>query len=235
MIDRRTAPTPWYRRAWTAPIALWTAFLVLVWQVESHGPVTGADIRVRDRVQDWARLPSLGWLGSVGRGLADLGDQSISIPVLAVAALYLSARRRSWRPLAVALVAGAALTAVIPLKIWIGRPGPGQVTLGDATLGFFPSGHTSDAVLCYGTAALIALATPHAGTRVRRTLAAVAILLVALTVFGLLWSDYHWLSDILGAFCWCGGVLCVLRRFAAPSRDVPDPAPTDKVENAHAA
>src|SRR5579875_3862444 len=115
MIDHPTARTPWYRRAWTAPVVLWVCFLLLLWQVKSHGPVTGADIRVRDRVQDWAGFSWLSWLAPVGRGLADLGNQSITIPVLAIAAVGLSIRRRSWRPLLVALAAGAVLATVIPL------------------------------------------------------------------------------------------------------------------------
>jgi hypothetical protein len=37
--------------------------------------------------------------------------------------------------------------------------------------------------------------------------------LVALTIFGLLWSNYHWVTDILGSLCWCGAWLLLLRHF----------------------
>jgi undecaprenyl-diphosphatase len=154
--------------------------------------------------------------------MADLGDQSVALSVLFVSTVLALRFTRFWLPALVAAAAGAALLTVIPLKMWIDRPGPSQNVLGDAALGFFPSGHTADAVLCYGTSALLLCVfviprSPEPIRRHARTLGrmvtAGAAFLVLLTIFGLLWSNFHWLSDTLGSLCWCGAALLVLRRF----------------------
>ncbi len=225
-MPRLTAPTD---RWWLVAVVLLAGFALLLWQVKSHGPVTGLDIRVRDHIQDFATEPSMAWLAVPGRDLANLGNQSIALLVLFAATAVTTRATREWWPVWVMFAAIAALLTVIPLKLAIARPGPGQVTLGDAALGFFPSGHTADATLCYGTAALLLCTvvrlkrTTDSGrtdptaritraSRITRTLTAVAATLVLLTIFGLLWSDYHWLSDTLASLCWCGAALTLLRR-----------------------
>ena len=206
---------------WAWPLAGLVCFLLLLWQVASHGPVTGVDIRVRDHLVAWSGTPALGWLAALGRGLADLGDPPVAIPVVPIVALFAARRSRSALPLFLAAGAGVALATVIPLKVWVGRPGPGTVVLQGASFGYFPSGHTADAVLCYGTSALILCVTFPAARAVRRASIAIAAALIVLTVFGLLWSDYHWLSDVLGSFCWCGAALVLLHRFGAAARTRP--------------
>jgi undecaprenyl-diphosphatase len=209
MIESRA---PEARRSWwIPPLVLLCVFGVLTWQVASHGPLTRLDVHVRDGIQDAATSSGLQWLAAFGRGCADLGDQAPAIMSLALAAALSTWRQRSWHPALLAVAAWIVLATVIPLKIWVGRPGPGEVTLGNATLGFFPSGHTADAVCCYVTAAYL-LGTFLWTSRVaRQALGGIVVLLLALTIFGLLWSNYHWLTDILGSLCWCGAWLLVLR------------------------
>ena len=218
-VASRWRAAPW----WAAPTALWSCFLLLVWQVLSHGPVTRLDLSVRDGIQHWATMPSLSWALPVGRGLADFGDHPDSIILFAAAALGAAALANSWRPLLPAALIGLGLLAVVPLKIWIGRPGPGRVALGDAALGFFPSGHTADAFLCYGGAALVVCRAVRPPRWMRRTLIGGSAALVVLTIAGLLWSDFHWLSDTVGSLCWCGGILCLAGRL--PERLVRPPVP----------
>lgn len=205
------------RRWWIAPVALLIVFAVLAWQVVAHGPATGVDIRLRDRIQGWAAEPALAWLAPPGRALASLGSQPITLSVLGAVTLLAAWRARRdgrppWQPVALSAAAVSALATVIPLKILIARPGPGKITLGDAILGFFPSGHTSDALLCYGTSALLLTTWVLRGTLARRATSATTTTLIILVILGLLWSDYHWLSDILGSLAWCGAALLILRR-----------------------
>jgi len=194
--------------------------------------VTGLDIRVRDHVDAWAATPSLGWLAAFGRGVANLGNQAVAIPVLPIVALFAAWRSHSTLPLKMTVGAAVVLATVIPLKIWVGRPGPGTIVLGDANFGYFPSGHTADAMLCYGTSALILCLTLTMSRMVRRVTITAAVTLILFTAFGLLWSDYHWLSDIIGSACYCGAALVALHRFAAartrplPERDAPAPVAT---------
>lgn len=196
---------------WIAPGALLCLFGLLTWQVVTHGPLTRLDVHVRDGIQHAAASSGLEWLAAFGRGCADLGDQAPAILSLALAALLAAWRVRSRRPALLAVAAWIVLATVIPLKIWVGRPGPGEVTLGNAVLGFFPSGHTADAVCCYVTAAYLLGQFVWTGRLARQVLGGIAVLLLALTIFGLLWSNYHWLTDILGSLCWCGAWLLVLR------------------------
>lgn len=208
-------------RWWLVPVLLLLAFGFLLWQVRTHGAVTRLDLRLRDAIQSDARDPSTSWLLRPARGMADLGDQTVALSVLFVSTAAALRVTRSWLPTLVAAAALVALATVIPLKLWINRPGPAKATLGDAALGFFPSGHTADAVLCYGTSALllcvfvvpnIARLSARRILVVRRAIVAVAAGAVMLTIFGLLWSNFHWLSDTIGSLCWCGAALVLLRR-----------------------
>jgi undecaprenyl-diphosphatase len=197
---------PW----WIAPGALLCVFGLLLWQVMAHGPLTTLDVHVRDAIQDTATSPGLGWLAAFGRGCANLGDEAPAILALLAAAALSTWRARSWRPPLVAVGAWIVLATVIPLKIWVGRPGPGEVALGNADLGFFPSGHTADALCCYVTAAYLLGGYLWMSAVARRALAAVVAGLLTLTIFGLLWSNYHWLTDVVGSLCWCGAWLLVI-------------------------
>jgi undecaprenyl-diphosphatase len=131
--------------------------------------------------------------------LSDLGSTAVALPVLALAIGY--AAWRGHRAQAVAAAATMALVPalVVPVKIWIGRPGP----LTDAT-GYYPSGHTATAMVAYGAAAL--LLAPYAGGR--RT-APVAVVLTAATGTGLILRGYHWPLDVLGSVA-LGGMLLFL-------------------------
>ena len=201
---------PW----WTVPAVLLVIFGLLTWQVASHGVVTRIDVHVRDGIQRTATSADWRWLYRFGRGCADLGNQAPAILTLLVVTAFVAWRVRSWLPVLTTAGAGVVLATVIPLKIWVGRPGPGEAVLGDANLGFFPSGHTADAMCCYGTAAFLLGAYVWTGRVARRWLATGAVALVALTIFGLLWSNFHWLSDVVGSLCWCGAWLIVLYRYA---------------------
>jgi len=200
---------------WITPSVLLCVFALLLWQVLSHGPVTRLDVHVRDGIQGAATSADLHWLYRIGRGLADLGDQAPALLTLLAATLLTIWRTRSWRPGLITLGALFVLATVIPLKLWVARPGPGQAVLGDASLGFFPSGHTADALCCYGTAALLLSLFVWTGRAARLRLTAAAAGLAALTIFGLLWSNFHWLSDIVGSLCWCGAWLIVVYRYGA--------------------
>jgi membrane-associated phospholipid phosphatase len=217
MIERRASQP---RRAWwIVPGALLCVFGLLTWQVASHGPLTRFDVHARNAIQRAAHSSALHWLGPIGRGCADLGDQAPAMLGLLVATGLAACYARSWRPVLLAVGAGIVLATVIPLKIWVARPGPGDVVLGNASLGFFPSGHTADAMCCYLTGAFLLGTFAWTSRIARRLLGGLAVVLVVLTIFGLLWSNYHWVTDILGSLCWCGAWLLALRRFELRSAE----------------
>ncbi|WP_405665747.1 phosphatase PAP2 family protein [Streptomyces sp. NBC_01166] len=168
---------------------------MITWQVLADGPLLDPDERLG--------------LELAGRGpapladlFADLGNMQVALPVLACAVL-LAWFRRARRAAVYAVVTMAAVPAlVVPLKLWTDRQGP----LTEAT-GYYPSGHTTTAMVAYGAAAL--LLAPYL-KRSWVTLVA-AVLLTAATSVGLVLRGYHWPLDVVAAWC-VGGVLLLALR-----------------------
>lgn len=170
-------------------------FALITWAAAVGSPVRRADERLE--------------LHLVGHGprqltevLADLGAMPVALPVLALALLYALVRGHRRQALAGAVTMVLVPALVVPLKLWIDRPGP----LTEAT-GYYPSGHTATAMVAYGTAAVVL--APFAGAR--RT-APVAVLLTVATGAGLLLRGYHWPLDVLGSVALCGVLLLLLAR-----------------------
>jgi undecaprenyl-diphosphatase len=197
------------RARWTCCVVLLAVFALLLWQVRSSGLVPALDARVRAHVVVWAAAPWARPVDPWAHRLADLGDVIPAIPVLLIVAAIVAVRRRSSRPALMALLALAWLAAVVvPAKLLIARPGPGGSPLSGHHLGYFPSGHTADAMMCYGTAALIVVA---GGSRaLRRVVGAFVCLLIAVIGMALIWCDYHWTSDVFGSLTLCGAALVLL-------------------------
>jgi undecaprenyl-diphosphatase len=198
-------------------LVLLAVFLVL-WILVLARPtfLTSFDLWARDRVQSVShtgagqRWPLFKTIADLGGGVTVAGIPfQIQVPMTAMTVVGLGAAavRRSWRPV-LAMAAGyAALLVILFLKAIGNRPGPSMA--GNALsggLGYFPSGHTGNTMLGYGTAALI-LAFAFTGRRARVMITA-AMTAWALTVgFSLVWMDYHWVSDVLGSYALCGAML----------------------------
>ncbi|MFB7268738.1 phosphatase PAP2 family protein [Streptomyces sp. NPDC056244] len=176
-------------------------FSLITWQAAAGGPLRAADERLGLALARQGPRP-------LTEFLADLGGMPVALPVLAVVIGYAVWRGQRAGALAVALAMAAVPVLVVPLKIWIGRPGP----LTEAT-GYYPSGHTATAMVAYGGSAL--LLAPYlrlsAGTRRNRAVP-VAVLLTLATGTGLVLRGYHWPLDVLGSLALCGMLLLVLRR-----------------------
>jgi undecaprenyl-diphosphatase len=200
------------------PLILLGVFLVL-WILVLTRPtfLTSFDLWARNRVQSVSHASDSKTRWPLIKDIADLGGGvtvhgvpfQVQVPVVAMAVVGLAAAliRRTWQPV-LAMAAGyAALLVVLFLKAIGNRPGPsmaGQAMSGG--LGYFPSGHTANTMLCYGTGALILafVFTEHRS----RILITAAMTLWALAVgFSLVWMDYHWVSDVLGSYALCGAAL----------------------------
>ena len=201
-------------RSPAVPAVLGAAFCALAEQVVTHGPLLSVDRAVRGDVQAVATAHSLAWVGDIAEYWTDLGSVAVAGPLLAVAAgvACVRARRvdrggRWWRSAVTALLGALLLLGtVIPLKDVIGRPGPGGVAATDG--GYFPSGHTATATVCLALAVWLVAR----GRRSVRVLTGVALLGVGA---GLIWRDYHWLTDVLGAWCLSGVLLWLIVRLRA--------------------
>ncbi|MFJ1744673.1 phosphatase PAP2 family protein [Streptomyces sp. NPDC088116] len=209
-------PTPLSPRgdsSWVWAFALCAVlFALITWQAAAGGPLRSADERLE------ASLAGLG-PRPLTQFLSDLGGMPVALPVVAAAIGYALWRGQRAQALAATLTVAAVPALVIPLKMWIDRPGP----LTEAT-GYYPSGHTATAMVAYGGAAL--LLAPYAG---RSRTVPVAVLLTLGTGAGLLLRGYHWPLDVLGSLALCGMLLLLLAR--AP-RVRPERAPHEREEPA---
>ncbi|MFJ2560912.1 MULTISPECIES: phosphatase PAP2 family protein [unclassified Streptomyces] len=182
---------PFFSPRARAAFALCAAlFALITWQTAAGGPLRAADERFG--------------LALAGKGpepltqlLSDLGGMPVALPVLALALGEALRRGQRLRPLGAAVAMAAVPALVVPLKMWIDRPGP----LTDAT-GYYPSGHTATAMVAYGGAAL--LLAPYTG---RNRTFPVAVLLTLATGVGLVLRGYHWPLDVLGSLALCGMLL----------------------------
>ncbi|WP_405805770.1 phosphatase PAP2 family protein [Streptomyces sp. NBC_01187] len=184
------------------------AFALFTWQVLANGPLRRWDEAAGDALR--AAPPPR----EAAELLADLGNLSVALPLLALAmALTLRhSRGRDWWPvLCYALAMGVMAPLVTGLKAWVDRTGP----LGGG--GFFPSGHAATTAVALGAAALL-LTGRIPALAVRAVWAAAAILTVG-NGLGLVWRGYHWPLDV--AASWCLGVLLLAAADAAARRGSP--------------
>ncbi|MFI7091684.1 phosphatase PAP2 family protein [Streptomyces lydicus] len=200
---------------------------MLTWQVAGHGPLRTLDERLGRAVAGG------GFPSSAAHFLADLGNTAVALPVLVLVMLWTGwrggqewrrgsreavdgvVRGRWWLP---PLAAGAALAAVpalvVPLKLWLARPGPPQMA-GGAHDGFYPSGHAATAAVAYGAATLLVLKGPvgRKGRRRGRRATVAGVMVTGVIVaeagvgVGLVRCGYHWPLDVLGSWCLAGVLL----------------------------
>ncbi|WP_236580258.1 phosphatase PAP2 family protein [Streptomyces sp. HM190] len=183
-------------------------FALITWQVVAHGPLARADERLSD---------SLVRRGPAAQFLADLGNVTVAVPVLALVLAYVAWRARAtgadhwWRPAAGAAALMAAVPLwVVPLKELVARTGP--PIMGPGT-GFYPSGHTATAAVAYGAAALLLL--PWLRGAPARGAAVAGALVVNLGVgAGLVRQGYHWPLDVVASWCVCATLLVALGRWS---------------------
>ncbi|MFE3829308.1 phosphatase PAP2 family protein [Streptomyces sp. NPDC059092] len=171
-------------------------FALITWQTAVGGPLRTVDERIGLALSGKGPEP-------LTQFLSDLGGMPVALPVLALALGVALRRGQRARPLGAGVAMVGVPALVVPLKMWIDRPGP----LTDAT-GYYPSGHTATAMVAYGGAAL--LLAPYAGRN--RTLPVAALLTLA-TGVGLVLRGYHWPLDVLGSLALCG-ILLLLKEAA---------------------
>lgn len=227
---------------------------MLTWQVAGHGPLRTLDERLgrvvaggstpaglaeffADLGNTAVALPVLsvvmvwagwrGWLGRQGvRGIE--GARGKEGGGGSAGTVHGPAPVRWWLPPLAAGLAPAAVPAlVVPLKLWLARPGPPQMA--GAAPAFYPSGHGATAAVVYGVAGLLlirglrgmragdgaAAARPHPPAATATPSASVTATVVTVVVtllnagvgIGLVRRGYHWPLDVLGSWCLAGVLL----------------------------
>ncbi|WP_354640532.1 phosphatase PAP2 family protein [Kitasatospora camelliae] len=196
-------------------MTLTLALALISWQVAVGGPLLAVDTGARHLTRELRTALHSLLLNHLGVGLSDLGGPVPAIPLLFAAAAFAARRDRSagrarwWLPLPAAVGAAALIPLLVaPAKAWFARPGPFGVPLTPEQTGWYPSGHTATSAVAYGTAALLLGRLLAPGDR--RALYTVTALLCLGVGAGLVWSDYHWLLDVLASWCVAALVLAAL-------------------------
>ncbi len=200
--------------------------LLLVADVSSGGSVTHLDLSVVNTIAVSEGGPQ--W----AQTCTDLGSLGVSGAVVMIATLVCAHQLCRLWPLALTAFNVAATGLVVSvLKAAVGRPAPPAAVSDPGYSGYFPSGHTATALVCFGTAAFLALALlrpdlsapdtprsgpagPQAGWDSLIRVAVGAGLVVGVVVgLGTVLTGNHWPSDIVGGLL--VGTVVLVTGFAA--------------------
>lgn len=205
------SPRPWWAAYAIGAVVAAVALGLMTWQVVARGPFVAWDWPFHEAVDP--RVPT-GALKTASDVLASaLGQRKYTLPILAVVALWVAWRARSWRPI-VATGAGLATVFVVgyAIKRALQRTPPAlEVDMLHGEGEAFPSGHTANATLTWTLIAVLLFSALGAYPDRRRYRRAVAGAIFAALVGGVLMTvlDYHWLSDIPGGWALGGLAVCV--------------------------
>ena len=191
-----------------ALIVACAALVAVTEQVLTSGPLTAID---RD-VAQWLHSQGPGdpFILTVAEVISRIATPQLSVAGSLVVAGAMSKRAGTWQPLQRMTAAVVLLAAtVLGMKTLIDRPGPP----GQGATGYFPSGHTTTAVVCSGTLLLLAHEL-WPGLR-RLDLRRFVVLWALLVGWAMTWHNYHWLTDVLAAWLLGALLLIILARGAA--------------------
>ena len=179
---------------WSA--LLFGGFLLVTQQVYTYGPLTYFDKKINN-----SSKPEIeGLAGFILRRLDDLGLRGVTATVLLIAAVYISWKFKTWRPLNLALLSLLLLNLIVgSTKLLLGRTKPRLgIDLLQAGGMSYPSGHASNAVLTWGILAYLIYRYAHVD-RYQGRLASASVVLISLTVCTVsLIRHTHWFTDLLG-------------------------------------
>jgi undecaprenyl-diphosphatase len=196
-----------HRRTFWHAFALLASLGFVLVAVGRHPPVLAPltswpfvgrfDQQMYDAV-DHIRVTPLTWLF---RFLNVVGGGVVTVPLRAIASIYLLARRW-WRRAGGFILTWAAAEFILTfLKTWFhrGRP-PGNMV---ATVSYsFPSGHATAAA---ATAVALVLAFLPAG-RERRKWEVIAVSFVFIMAFSRVYLNAHWFSDVVAGVLLGSGI-----------------------------
>ena len=182
-------------------------FIIVTQQVMTNGSLINIDASISQ-----AKRPRLAhWLDFGLRKIDNLGLRGLTATILLIAALLISYRFRSWRPLNLALLSLLALNGVVGVaKLAIGRTKPRlNIDLIHAGGLSYPSGHASNALLSWGILAYLIYRYTHRQVVHGRMLAIIVATITLGVCVVSLFRQTHWFSDLLGGL-FIGGSLLVL-------------------------
>ena len=196
-------------RAVKISFLFFVAFLVVTEQILAKSYLYTLDHKIRAIRHHTFRGLSSHFL----LALDDLGLRSLTATCLLTAAVLLSYRYKSWRPINLSLAALLLLNGVVGLaKVELGRSKPRQNIdfYHSGIVGSYPSGHSSNALLTWGMLAyLIYRYTKFGASKLRFLYILVGSITLVVCVVSLL-RNTHWFSDLIGGAFLGGAILVFL-------------------------
>ena len=187
---------------------LFLGFIVVTQQVITNGPLIALDARIANA----GRVDFPSWIDFILMRIDDLGLRGLTATSLMIAAIYISRRFKTWRPLNLAILSIIALNLAVGLaKLLIGRTKP-QLNVDLIYAGglSYPSGHASNAILSWGVLAYLIYRYAHVD-RYRGRLASAGVALISMSVCVVsLFRNTHWLSDLVGGLFICAALLVMV-------------------------
>jgi undecaprenyl-diphosphatase len=149
-------------------------------------------------ITSWVVDHRASWLTTVARALSTVGSQKLLLPLVAVVAILLVARR-AWALAGLLVVLWAGGLELYSLaKHVVGRPRPPMdLWLTSASSSAFPSGHATQSLSTFAALALVCAALlPSA----RRPALALAVVLAAGVGWSRVYLGVHWATDVLAGW-----------------------------------
>ena len=128
-----------------------------------------------------------------------IGQRAVCLPVLAVAVLVCCRRAGTWRPAWLALGGVLVVNLLVGiLKLSLGRGQPEAANPSFFVGGMaYPSGHTANIMLVYGSAAYLLAQYRRVGRTARVVMWGLVALLSATMVATSLTLNWHWFADLV--------------------------------------
>lgn len=172
--------------------------------VLAAGPLRDYDVRGH---RYWSRMLTPDVQRILQQVLDRIAGQAVDLPILAIVAITIAVRLRSWRPILIAAMAELAFYGGVGgIKVLLARPAPTERDARFFDGGIFrdgwhgisyPSGHAAEAILIYGTAVYLIARYTTASTRVVRVLC-VCVGLIALNAVVVSYTlGWHWATDLV--------------------------------------
>jgi membrane-associated phospholipid phosphatase len=210
--SRSHRPTRRRRRSFAVSAGLTVVFIGYTLLVVYWGPFIRLDDALNRNFHVQALWPVLSRVDRIGQAspLNWSPERAFLLPLLGVVAVLTGWRRRSWRPLGLAILAVSLENVLVMIPKFTldrGRPLSGHSFFSKGDL--YPSGHTANMVAYYGLCYYLITHYSGVSARTKRWLLNVVVGLSVIMFATSLLMRWHWFSDLVGGLM-VGGIVLSL-------------------------
>ena len=216
-----TGASPRDRRT-SALVALLAWFAVIAGSAIAAGKLLalaehpGGATSLDRSITTWVVAHRTGALTTLARTLSVIGSQEVLLPIVAVAAVALLARRRV-AAAGLVLAWGGAIGLYNVAKDVVSRPRPPkELWLTTPSSSAFPSGHATQSLATFTALALVVASVSGARGPARALAIVLTLILAAAVGWSRVYLGVHWATDVVGGWlvgaAWVAAVVALGRR-----------------------